>query len=105
MGSLALTDPNTTNTHDLFFMCVQADDIRPYIVERRGRRSLLSAFCFLLSDLCFLLSDLCFLRSAFHFDEKLEVFIHFLLQSVYLGTFAVHQFIVAVDFFLCYLLG
>ena len=52
-----------------------------------------------------LLSDLCFLRSAFHFNEKLEVFVHFLLQSVYLGTFAVHQFIVAVDFFLGYLLG
>ena len=98
MCSLTLTDPNTANTHDLFFMCVRADDIRHYIVERRGRRSLLSAFYSLLSDLCFL-------RSAFHFDEKLEVFIHFLLQSIYLGTFAVHQFIVAVDFFLCYLLG
>ena len=98
MCSLALTDPNTTNTHDLFFMCVRADDIRPYIVERRGRRSLLSAFYFLISAFCIL-------RSSFHFDKKLEVFVHFLLQSVYLGAFAVHQFIVAVDFFLGYLLG
>ena len=75
----------------IYIMYHRADDIRLYIVERRGRRSLLSAFCFL--------------RSAFHFDEKLEVFVHFLLQSVYLGAFAVHQFIVAVDFFLGYLLG